>query len=235
MLTIAPSILGIQKNPDGKRLEDVLPHDLVVEWRYLKAKLHWRDSSVEKWRPIAAAQELRNEALKPFRRDPPTSLWSALRKIAREHNIKTESATVYIKIPPAQMRSTVKEFKSSPLDDIECFRRTLMFVDSLTDVETINRRAKAWATGDLETLRQLPPVPEFNTACNAALASSQVATKFELGDIAARMRARWLELVETSLAQNAATLAVLPIDDLLRSDGRLAALREKGYAVEEPQ
>jgi hypothetical protein len=234
-LTIAPSLLGIQKNPDGERLEDILPRDLVIEWRYLKAKLHWRDSSVEKWRPIAAAQALREQALRPFRRDPAQSVTSTLRRIAKERGIKTASATVYVKVPPAQMRTAVKDFKKLPLDDIECFRRTLKFVDVLSDVEVIKRRAKAWATGDLETLRGLPSVPEFATACNAAIASSQAATRFEVGDLATRMREIWLELIESSLEQNQVTLALLPIDDFLRADGRLADLRAKGYAVEEPQ
>jgi hypothetical protein len=49
------------------------------------------------------------------------------------------------------------------------------------------------------------------------------------------MRQRWLEAAEAALAKNVSTVAALPIESLLREDGMLAALRERGYTVQAPE
>jgi hypothetical protein len=40
--------------------------------------------------------------------------------------------------------------------------------------------------------------------------------------------------VDRALAANRSTLAILPIDELLKENGKLSLLRERGYRVEEP-
>jgi hypothetical protein len=55
-----------------------------------------------------------------------------------------------------------------------------------------------------------------------------------LDDVAASLARVWLEAAEKALAANRSTLALLPIDELLRDNGKLAKLREKGYQVQDP-
>ena len=57
----------------------------------------------------------------------------------------------------------------------------------------------------------------------------------KLEDAKKRIQREWLDAAEAALWDNASTLAVLPITDLIRPDGRLALMRAKGYVVEEPQ
>jgi hypothetical protein len=198
-----------------------------------------RDGNVEKWRPMFAAEALRSEALKTYLgkspTKPPTNLWSTLHRIAKERGIKIASPSVSIKVPPTEMRATIKQFNSQSLDDLACFTDSIAFVEALADVERIEIRAKAWATGDLAMLRQLSPLPNFRDACNAALATSETAASYAVGDIPKRLRTAWMNEVETSMLVNASTLALLPIDEILAVDGRLDTLRTKGYAIEEPK
>jgi hypothetical protein len=49
-----------------------------------------------------------------------------------------------------------------------------------------------------------------------------------------RLRAQWLLAVEAALARHATSFGYLPISILLRENGWLAELRERGYAIETP-
>jgi hypothetical protein len=55
-----------------------------------------------------------------------------------------------------------------------------------------------------------------------------------LQDIPEQKQKYWLTEAEGSLTKHESTFAVLPIIELLKPNGYLAALREKGYVVEEP-
>jgi hypothetical protein len=57
-ITLLPSLIGARRNPNGERLEQVLPADLYARWLPLKARYLGDNGSVEEWRPIFAAQEL---------------------------------------------------------------------------------------------------------------------------------------------------------------------------------
>ena len=49
-----------------------------------------------------------------------------------------------------------------------------------------------------------------------------------------RSWALWLENADRALSDNDSTFAILPLKDLLRPDGPLSRLRERGYEVLEP-
>jgi hypothetical protein len=141
---------------------------------------------------------------------------------------------VVIKIPPKEMRSTIKAFAHLPLKDIECFERIVAFVEALDDEGNIRARAIAWASGDVDGLSRSTGLPQFNNVCTEALASSEAAEPYEIGDVHERARSEWLRAVENAIANNETTLTVLPIDEILSATGRLEALRAKGYRIEEP-
>src|SRR3546814_19186498 len=72
-------------------------------------------------------------------------------------------------------------------------------------------RANAWATGDLQALRELPD-SEREDACVAALTGAGFAQNLGLADVPAQLRAVWLTAARKALAANAQTFAVLPMD-----------------------
>jgi hypothetical protein len=95
----------------------------------------------------------------------------------------------------------------------------------------------AWARGDLQALRALPPLPAPDDLCMAALLGSAAVRDLHLQgleNLSASLDRVWLEAIEKALDGNRSTLAILPIDELLKDDGKLARLRDKGYVVEDP-
>jgi hypothetical protein len=65
--------------------------------------------------------------------------------------------------------------------------------------------------------------------------NADFAEPLGLHDLPGRMAQAWLQAAEAALATNAQTFAVLPMEQVLASDGYLAQLRAMGYAVQAPE
>lgn len=234
-MTLLPAALGARKNPEKDRLKDLVAPDVYARWLVQKKKYLGRTDGIEKFRPIFAAYKLRNEALDDLKLRENGLVGDVVTKIAKKHKIKTTTPTVDFKISTKEIKAKIKEFAKEPLADTECFAQTIDLVEALSDRDTMELRATSWATGDLETLRGLPPLPNPNVACEAAIMSSQIAQEMIPSDLRAQLRAIWLEHAEKSLATNASTFALLSIAELTSPNGYLAALRAKGYLVEAPE
>jgi hypothetical protein len=228
-ITLLPSLIGARRNPNAERLQEVVPPDLYARWLPLKARYLGNDDDVEEWRPIFAAQELYRAALKERGLVPYEGVWPEVDKLARRAKVKVTKPEVELKVEKA--RSAIREFKKMPLADVECFSRTIQRLES--DLDLMRERANAWSVGDVARLRQLAPV-ERASACISIVLESSVMQERGYGDVLERVQAAWVAAAEQSLARNASTVAVLSIDEILKPNGYVARLREKGYAVEEP-
>lgn len=228
-LALLPSLLGARKNPGDATLQEVLPADLYARWKVLKEKYIGRDSGVEKWRPIFAAYELYSAALGKSGLSDAGVVVEAVRKQAKKHDVKLTRTS--IKVTVSDPKAAIKDFRAAPLNDVECLRKTLDRLE--TDLASMTARANAWAIGDVEALRALPYSNQFEI-CWKALTEASFARKRGLDDAEQRVRQAWLDAAEAALANNQTTFAVLPITQLLKSDGYLARLQAKGYLVEAP-
>jgi hypothetical protein len=228
-VTLLPSLVGVRNNPDGQRLQDVVPPELYARWLPLKARYLGRDGDVEKWRPIFAAQELYFAALRKSGLAPYGVVWPAVEKRARRAGLEITTPEVVVKVE--KPREAIREFKQSSLSDLECFAKTIARLES--DIDLMRVRANAWAVGDVAKLRELAPVDQAS-ACIAVVFGSSVVQSRGLGDLPERSAAAWLAAAEAALARNASTVAVLSIDRILAPDGYLAQLRARGFVVEEP-
>ena len=228
-ITLLPSLIGVRKNPGGKRLQEVVPAELYARWLLLKARYLGKDDDVEQWRPIFAAQELYRAALKQNDLVPYDGVWPAVEKLARKARVPIEEPEIEIKV--AKARAAIKEFKSTPLDDVECFSRTLLRLE--LDLGLMRERANAWAVGDVARLRQLAPV-ERASACIGTVLESSFMQERGYGDMMERLRNGWVNAAEASLERNASTVAVLAVDEILKPNGYVAQMRRKGYVVEDP-
>jgi hypothetical protein len=228
-ITLLPSLIGARRNPGDKRLQEVLPPDLYARWLPLKARYLGNDDSAEQWRPLFAAQELYLAALKQNNLVPYDGVWPAVEKLARKSRLPIVEPEIELKV--AKARSAIKEFKSTPLDDVECFDRTLRRMES--DLDLMRDRANAWAVGDVARLRQLAPV-ERASACIGALLNSSFMQERGYSDMPQRLQAAWVEAAVAALARNASTVTVLSVDEILKPDGYVAQLRKKGYRVDDP-
>lgn len=227
-VTVAPSLIGVKNNPDGKKLKDLLPDPLYQRWLVLKEKYIGKEKDIERHRPIFAAAELFKKAIAKSGMAPDDSVRWTLENVVRDNKIPTTKPRITMELESP--RAMVKKFKQSTLDDTECFARTLARLE--TDLDAMRARANAWATGDMAALTQLP-YPDEAAACGEAVLNSELVREQGWQDMPARMESAWLAAAEAALAANASSFALLPMPQLTKPDGYLAKLRAKGYAVSE--
>jgi hypothetical protein len=228
-VTLLPSLIGVRSNPDGKRLQEVVPADLYARWLPLKARYLGKNDGVEDWRPIFAAQDLYRAALKQNDLVPYDGVWPAVKKLARKARVPITEPGIELKVEKA--RAAIKEFKSTAFADVECFARTLQRLES--DLELMRERANAWAVGDVARLRKLAPI-ERASACIGVMLESSFMQQRGFGDVLERARDAWVAAAEKSLASNESTVAVLSVDEILKPDGYVAQLKKRGYVVTDP-
>jgi hypothetical protein len=227
---LLPSLLGARRNPDGATLQDVLPPDLYERWANLKPTYLGRDRAVERWRPIFAAEKLHREALDTagLTFDSPAS--ALVDSSAKKRNLPTIKPTVQVIIDDPKL--AISEFKANVLGDTDCFERTLQRLES--DLDLLRTRANAWAVGDLEVLRELGGANP-DSACIDALLSASALQRHGLDDLPEKKRAVWLSAVEQALGEHRISVGLLPIAELLKPDGYLADLANRGYVVTAPE
>ncbi len=228
-LTLLPSLFKALKNPDGKKLSDVLPAVQYARWQVLKQRYVGSNRNIEEWRPIFAAVELYEKAIDHSGMTEKDIVSDVIRRAAKKHRVHITTPKVAIKIKDP--KAALKAFSNEAIDDQECFRKTLDRIEN--DLGTMIQRANAWAEGDIETLRALRYSNQFN-ACFAAFSSSAIARKEGMLDVEKRLTDIWLEAAEAALAKNASSFAVLPASQLLQADGYFEVMAAKGYVIEEP-
>ena len=229
-LFLLPSAYSARKNNDGATLQQLLPPPVYARWRVLKQEYIGADRGIERWRPIFAAQELYRKAIKAHGLSRTGGIQAAVDALAKRHGVKEVPTSYQVVIE--NPRAAIKAFKRSAPRDITCFIRTLDSIER--DMPAMQARANAWATGDLQALRTLPDSERRDT-CVAALADAGFAHTLGLDDVPAKQQAVWLAAARKALAGNARTMAILPIDELLKADGYLDTLQAEGYQVEAPE
>jgi len=231
MITALPFLAGVKKNVDGGRLQDQVPADVYARWTVLKQKYIGNDAAIEEERPMFAAQTLSSRARKVAGMNGGEAVTRRIYELGK--NWKIPVTTTAVRVPIENPRETLRDFKKSRLDDVACFTQTIDRFEK--DLDTMRRRANAWAMGDLALMRQLD-FPDEKIACNAAVVDSKWLNNVKgASDMRQRVKTSWLAAAEKSLGANRSTLAVLSMSELTSPDGMLAALRARGYQVDEPE
>jgi len=228
-MMLIPSLYGARKNPDDAELKDVLSPALYQRWLVLKAKYIGSDDGIERWRPIFAAQELYEKAIKKSGLSAENIVKPVVEDAAKEYKKKIIRPKLEFKIE--KPKAVIKEFSKTSLADIECFSKTMDRLE--TDLSGMIERGNAWSIGDVEGLKKLS-FTDQNQSCISALTNAAISQKNGFADIRQKAMAEWLKSADTALAKNKSTFAVLPMGDMLKPTGLLASLRAKGYQVEEP-
>jgi hypothetical protein len=226
---LLPSAPGFKKLPHGEKLRDVLSPGMYARWEAQRSTYLRHAWGVERLRPFFAGKKLYKAAIDKLGLTADGGVHGTVMAFARQSHvavIRTEY-TFVVKNP----RADVKLYKQSQLGDQPCLGDVL-------DATVPGRsqavaRADAWATGDLDALRKVMPGRQDGD-CLAALTGTAFAAKIGAADIPQRVRQSWLSAAESALAKHRQTFAMLPMDDVLASDGYIAALRQAGYAVSAP-
>lgn len=225
-----PTMLRARRNPDGKTLGDVLPADLYARWSLLKPVYLGNDMSVEQWRPVFAAAELYQAAIKRTGLIAGTGVGKRIGEVEKEHKIKRTSTMIRTEIKDP--KGLAKSFARAELDDVQCFRSVLDRLE--LDVANAAQRANAWAGGDIVELTRLFRRGDV-MPCFEAMANTEAARSLGLEDAIARSQLLWLQAAEAALVANHTSFATLPVGELLQANGLLARLQAKGYAVVVPE
>lgn len=245
VMAALPALIKAGNNPDGARLEDVVPPAAYAQWLTLQAKYMPRDAG-DKYRPSYAILRLRDQAMKTVGLAYEPGVWPQVQRLARKHRVKIERPSVKILFKVGKPRQTLKKFHKIRLADVECFTQSLTRLED--DLDTLRARANAWATGNVDVLREIPP-EDPRTDCvqmlKHVLLSGELADQLGAREMMERARADWervhkeqielwLRTVEDAMRVHSSVFAVVPIEVLFDAQGPLQTLRQRGYEVSEP-
>jgi hypothetical protein len=234
-LTLVPALMKARKNPDDKELEDLLPPDLYARWVKQKELYLRGTKGLEDWRPLFAANRLRERAFEKLGLRERGVVWDVIGGPVEKRKIPVNTPTIPLVVKRAEVRAKIKEFSRESLADIECFSATLDLTEALANRDVETERAQAWARADLGKLASLPPLPNPYLPCAMAVLGSQVAREFIPEDIRAQTEKLWVDAAIASLDENASTFAIVPLAKLTRPDGYLERLRAAGLVIEPPK
>ena len=209
--------------PDGQTLKDWLSPDLYARWAALKVRYRVTDRAIDRQTPVLAAFNLYGRALEASRLLPGPAIENSVLKLARKRNVHVQSIPLRVDDPS----SVISEWEAMPRGaQIGCLEAIVGRLEA--DLDTIRAQARAWALGDVQTLRKLP-YPQELAVCDAAVGMS--GHMRQLIDAA---KAQQSLALESALTSGHAALAVRPIYDLFGPDGTLARLKSAGYTIEGP-
>jgi uncharacterized protein YbaP (TraB family) len=213
----------VQKPPDHMPLKEALPPPLYARVAALEARYDLKDSKLEQMRPMLAARALLTRVFDASGLAVQNEVQHEVLKLARAQGVREHQDKLRINDPV----NVLRDLGAAPLaGEVACLDAVVTLLE--TNLPAMQARARAWALGDVETLRRMP-LADDRTACIAAVSTSE-----RVRTLIARAQDDWLIAVEDSLARNRGTLAVQSMDRLLGEHGALAVLRERGYRVEGP-
>lgn len=226
---LLPSLIGINKIPEGATLREVLPAEVYARWLPMKEKYLAKND--ERERPAFVAGQLFSSALAKAGLTTHTGVRKQVEKIVDDKKLKVTRSR--IELPMDNARRMIKDFKKSPVEDAACLDSTIARLE--TDIDAMRVRANAWSRGDIDGIRKLDFVDNEENCRDVILNSAAVRDDPAFQSVRPRLKAMWVAAAESALERNASTFALLPMRDILDPKGMVAALAAKGYTVEQPE
>jgi uncharacterized protein YbaP (TraB family) len=213
----------LRRNPDDATLQQVLSPDLFSRFETLRRKYAPGDQGMLELRPLLAASELSQAAIKSVGLKTDDNVADAVLKLAKQRKVAIVKLRQRIDDPQALLADLGN---INAATERACLAATLARLDA--DVSTLRDRATAWAIGDVEKLRS-QTADEQRASCMAALTSAP-----RINEITAEFDKQWLAAVINAADNQKVTLAISPIGRLLQKDGVLAQLAARGYQITAP-
>jgi uncharacterized protein YbaP (TraB family) len=227
-MTLVPALLRARHDPNGRTLEESLPHDLYMRWLALRVK-YLGNTDDEKLRPMLAAADLYRRAIDQAGLTHDTHVWQRVEATARAKRIQVQP--VRLEVPIDNPKQYVRDLSAIPsAGEIDCLRSTVELLE--TQLPIMRTRANLWSTGDVEKLRGLLRSNAVETCASAVLVVPSFREEYT--KVNEQLSSAWLAAAEKAIAANSSTVAVTSMDELLKPDGWLARFRARGYEVTEP-
>ncbi len=212
----------LSASPDGRPLAQVLPDDLYRRYAEARDRYARRFRNLEGQRPIIVASRVYASAVEMRGLVSGRDVETQIERGARRAGVTTTDTKLHAD-PDVLLDHAAQVSARAELD---CFDKVLATIAA--DEQRLLPRAQAWATGDIEALRAFD-YPDIRRQC-LAFPGWPAALEQALDDA----DDKWLESAERALAANRTVFGTLDLRDLMTSDGLLARLRERGYAVQAP-
>ena len=220
-----------QKNPDGRPLKEILSPDTYARWLLLKRKYLPSDGSVEKRRPVIAADALLDAAIKHAGLSRERIVVPPVMAAAKAANIKTHTPRYVFSLSDADAKRILKDAQSSSMDDTGCLVATMDVVEQY--LPRLITNANAWATGDIDRIN-LDQLERRDQLCSDAFSNTDFSRKHGIPNIQDSVMDSWMKTAKYALEHNETTVAFLPIGSVMRNGGYIDRLRSEGYEVEAP-
>jgi len=233
MLTLVPAAMKLRKNPGKATLQELIPPDTYARWLVQKKLYLGRDSGVEKMRPFLVAEKLHDAAIKELQLGYGGS-WAEVWNLVHKKKIPVTNPTLEFIFKTDDLRGQIKAASREKLADEECFARTVELTEALSNKQVEDARARAWATGDLAKLQELPPLPDRDSSCTQAVVSALAMTTPVPADVREQMDELWFAAAGKAFTKNESTLAFMAMSALLGEHGYLERLRKRGYEILAP-
>ena len=223
--------LRAQKNPEGKSLKEVLSPTLYARWLDVKSRYMPRNSSVERKRPLMAAQELLDAAIKKARLSDKPIVYPTLKPTIEAGGIRSNYPKFEVTVTNDTAKAALSDVRRISLDDAKCLEATLDAVES--DIPRMVANANAWARGDVDRI-SFASLAMRNALCSDAMMNADFSTRYGLPNIQRSVADLWLKEVESALMRNSVTVAFVPMEQLVGPNNYLDMLLAKGYTVSSP-
>lgn len=249
--------------PKGKTLAKVLPPELYQRFKALKSRYFPRNHKIDTQTVSVATGTLRDEILEHENLEmfhnnsqfSPTPIMEEFQKSVRANKSirqvwPTAGTTRHMtgKEFKVAARAMEETFKSPAFASwaIACMEQVIAWFED--DLESVKRRANAWARGQIaELVNPAPLYPTQGVCRNGSMLSGEGPQIQKLRkeypslyadltpDVEGLMkqaRQLWLAAAEKALERNTTTFSMLRVDDILDKDGLVEQLRAKGFTVE---
>jgi len=220
--------------PDNRPLQDTLGPELYLRYAAVKSEYFRRNDEIDELRPLYAMQSMRQEVQREAGLAPANAIFDEIERLARRNRELQRidaSATLQVTLEFNELAERFTTLMNSLAPDAErgCFELELRRIE--TDLDAIKHRANEWANGRIDEFRAVQLLTGDNP-CQAMFFSSSENETFQ--DLARQSMEKWLAGAEEALTNHRTSFAVLDIIELLKEDGLLSRLAEKGYSVRAP-
>lgn len=230
-LQLGYGMLRAKGNPDGKRLEDVLPSDVYARWARLKHEYMPGDGRIERKRPLVAASELLQAAIRRNGLSDRRIVNAPILETASTYGVASTAPKVQISVSGSEASRVLAQARSEALDDVDCMAATLDAIEQ--DLPRMITNANAWAIGDLARI-SFTSLQRREALCADAMTDTEFARELRLPNIRNSIRERWVHEAKAALLRNRVTVSIVPLQNIAGPDGYAAQLRAAGFDVRDP-
>lgn len=227
------------------------------KWLVMTTPFHGGDE-IESMRPTFAWEGLRRAALRRSRLTG-YDIEAAVSAIAAQHGTPVQklrrSREFFLVRNPDTVIAALRAKKADAaamLDaadygDLDCLVDNLGLLEP--EIDELESQARAWTRGDMAAYRSAGNGLQLRDCVREMVAAvsggqlpgspdaKQGQERFHRAISAGNRDAQrnWATAMQRAARNNKVTFSVVPIDRLLAEDGYLAALRDKGFLLEEPE